>query len=133
MSKVDENKKILIVDDDNDILEVMTEALVYEGYEVKGLQKTDNIFPEIIQYKPDLVLLDYILNGVNGGELCHQVKINRHTSRLPVILMSAYPRVLQSLGDYGCDMFISKPFELSEVISSIQQLLKESAVSKTNA
>src|SRR5690242_11563334 len=104
------NKKILIIDDDNDILDVMNEALTYEGYEVKGLPKTDNIFPEILQYQPDLVILDYILNGVNGGELCHQIKINRFTQRLPVILMSAYPRVLQSLGDYGCNVFIAKPF-----------------------
>lgn len=116
------HKKILVVDDDNDILEVMQEALRYEGYEVSGLQRTDNIFPDIIQYQPDLVILDYLLAGVNGGELCHQIKINRHTEKIPVILMSAYPKVLQSLGDYGCNVFIPKPFDLSNLIECVQLL-----------
>jgi DNA-binding response OmpR family regulator len=126
-------KKILVVDDDNDILEVLTEALIFEGYEVKGLPQTDNIFPEIIQYQPDLVILDYLLNGVNGGELCHQIKINRHTTKLPVIIMSAHPRVLQSLGNYGCNQFIAKPFDLTHIISSIQQLLESPLTTEAHA
>lgn len=123
-------KKILVIDDDNDILEIMREALTFEGYEVNSLEKTDNIFPEIIQYQPDIVILDYLLNGVNGGELCHQIKINRHTTNIPVILMSAHPRVLQSLGDYGCDLFIPKPFDLANLISSIQQLTSSAPTQK---
>lgn len=116
------HKKILLIDNDNDILDVMREALSYEGYDVNSLLEVDNIFPEIMQYKPDVIILDYLLNGINGGELCHQIKINHHTSKLPVILISAYPRVLQSLGSYGCNAFIPKPFDLGQLMESIQLL-----------
>jgi CheY-like chemotaxis protein len=67
---------------------------------------TDDIFALIEKFNPDLIILDYILNGINGGELCHQVKHNSKTSLIPVIIYSAYTKVIQSLGDYGCDAFV---------------------------
>jgi DNA-binding response OmpR family regulator len=126
MTTASKNKRILLVDDDNDILDVMQEALSYEGYEVNGLIGTDNIFPEIIQYRPDIIILDYLLQGINGGELCHQIKINRHTNNIPVIMISAYPRVLNSIGNYGYDAFIAKPFNLNEISDRVNKLINES-------
>lgn len=116
------NKKILIIDDDSDILDVMQEALTYEGYEVNSLQNTSDIFTELNHYQPDLILLDYILQGINGGELCHLIKSNQQTSGIPVMMMSAYPRVLKSLGDYGCDAFMAKPFNLEELSGTVFKL-----------
>jgi CheY-like chemotaxis protein len=78
-------------------------------------------------YRPDIVILDYILNGINGGELCHQIKMNRHTAQLPVVIMSAYPKVLQSLGDYGCNTFIPKPFDIDHILNCIKELTTEKA------
>jgi DNA-binding response OmpR family regulator len=115
----DQKKSILIVDDDQDVLEMLEEVLLYEDFNVRGLQQTHDIFSVITEYKPDLVLMDYILTGINGGELCHQIKISPQTSDLPVILISAYPKVLESLGWYGCDAFIAKPFNISDLISRI--------------
>jgi len=122
MVPVEKNKRILIVDNDNDVLDIMKEVLTYEGYEVNGLLETDDIFPEIIKYRPDIIILDYIINGINGGELCHQIKINHYTNDIPVILMSAYPRVFNSLGNYGCNSFIPKPFNLDEIVECIYNL-----------
>jgi DNA-binding response OmpR family regulator len=116
-------KRILIVDNDPDILEVMEEALNYEGFEVFTLKHTDNIFSSLDQFKVDILLIDYILDGINGGELCHQVKSSDNTMQLPVIIMSAYPRVLKSLGYYGCDMFLPKPFDLNELVNNISALI----------
>jgi DNA-binding response OmpR family regulator len=115
-------KRVLLLDNDESVLDVMQEALNYEGFDVKTIEQTDNIFPEIEKYEPDVVILDYILNGINGGELCHQIKVNEKTAALPVIMVSAYPRVLQSLGDYGCDDFIPKPFDLDEFVWRIKRL-----------
>jgi CheY-like chemotaxis protein len=112
-------KRILVVDNDPDILNVMEEILMYEGFEVKAYADTENIIGCIENYNPDLVLMDYILNGINGGELCAQIKSNPQTSSLPVIIMSAYSKVLMSLGNYGCDEFIAKPFDLDEMIYRI--------------
>jgi two-component system response regulator VicR len=116
------NKRVLVIENDDSILNVIEEALSYEGYEVNGRLETHDIFPLIEQYRPDVVILDYLLDGINGGEICHQIKVNSSTSKLPVILMSAYPRVLQSLGDYGCNKFIPKPFDLSELVDNIKIL-----------
>ena len=115
-------KKILIIDDDEDVLDMMTSALVTEGFDVKTSEKADDITEMIHNYKPDVLLIDYILKGINGGEICHQVKTGVGTSALPVIILSAHSKVLMSLGQYGCDKFIAKPFDVDYLIGSIHTL-----------
>jgi CheY-like chemotaxis protein len=64
-------------------------------------------------------MLDFLLHGVNGGELCHQLKTNINTMHLPVIIISGYPRVLESLGNYGCDNFLAKPFSINQLLRAV--------------
>ncbi|GGH01532.1 response regulator [Mucilaginibacter phyllosphaerae] len=118
-----DKKRVLVIDDDEAVLNVMEEALIYEGFEVKTADAADGVDSMIQTYVPDILLIDYILKGVNGGEICHQVKKNPDTRQLPVIILSAYPRVLLSLGQYGCDKFIPKPFDLSDLVGSIKSIL----------
>ena len=113
-------KKILVLDDSEDILEMMKDALEMEGYEVQVLNFTDDICKAAISYNADMVILDYILFGINGGELCHILKTTPATAHIPVIMVSAYPRVLESLGNYGSDAFIAKPFNLSDISNTIK-------------
>lgn len=115
-------KRILILDDDKDVLDVMEEALSYEGYDVRTITATENIFPLLEEFQPDLLMVDYLLQGINGGEICSQVKKNEQTCGLPVVILSAYPRVIGSLGYYHCNKFIPKPFDLHELIDDIKQL-----------
>jgi DNA-binding response OmpR family regulator len=116
-------KKVLVIDDDEAVLDIMEEALKYEGFEVKILSKADDIATLIDSYSPDILLIDYLLKGINGGEICHQVKTNPATRQVPVIIVSAYPKVLLSLGNYGCDKFIPKPFDLEDLVGSIKAIL----------
>ena len=118
------NKRILIIDDDQAVLEVLEEVLDYSGFVVKASLYTHDIFKDIEAYQPDLVLIDYLLSGINGGELCHQIKTKAETKNLPVVLISAYPRVLMSLGSYGCDTFIAKPFDIAELVDNINNCLQ---------
>lgn len=74
-------------------------------------------------YEPHLVLIDYLLKGINGGEVCHQIKSGYETSRVPVIMISAYPRVFESLGTYGCDEFIAKPFDLYSLVEKVKSYM----------
>lgn len=119
------NNHILILDDTQDILDALQQALTDEGYEVTTYSYCDDILQVVKQHQPNLVLLDYLLFGINGGELCHQIKTNPLTSHIPVILMSGYPRVLESLGTYGSDAFIAKPFDLKVLFSTIHQHLPQ--------
>ncbi len=116
--------KILIVDDDSALIEVLEELFNEVGYSVKAVNRVENIFPIMADFQPDLVLLDYLLPLVNGGELCSQIKRNEATCMIPVIIFSAYPKVLLSLGDYGCDAFIAKPFDLDSLLFHIERCLE---------
>ncbi|MCC8407590.1 response regulator [Mucilaginibacter sp. UR6-1] len=117
---------ILIIDDQPEMLELMTDVLTPEGFNVTALLYTDDIAQSISIYQPDIVLLDHLLAGVNGGELCREIKNHPLTASLPVILLSGYPRLLEAFGDYGCDAFIPKPFDLDEMIGAIKRCLGES-------
>ncbi|MGN6180918.1 MAG: response regulator [Mucilaginibacter sp.] len=119
-------KNILIVDDQSDILDVLKEALEMEGYNVIALSYTEDIINSVKKFNPDLVMLDFLLAGINGGEHCHFLKSNPLTSHIPVVMMSGYPRVLESLGNYGADAFIAKPFGLEEITSTVKSLLEAS-------
>ncbi len=119
-------KKILILDDNEDILEMMKVALEDEGHEVECLTNTDDIFKAIDHIKPDLLIVDYILSGINGGEFCHQVKTNPKTAHIPVIMVSGHQRVLESLGTYGADVFIAKPFSLEDIVTNVNNYLVQS-------
>ena len=118
-------KKVLVLDNDPRILDVMQEALSYEGFKVDTYEGTDDILNLVSECKPDLIIVDYILNGINGGEHCRRVKNCTTTSHLPVIIFSAYPKVLQSLGYYGCNAFIAKPVDLSVLIDKVTQLVTD--------
>ncbi|MDR6943178.1 response regulator [Mucilaginibacter pocheonensis] len=112
-------KRILLIDDDDALLEVLNEALSYEGYAVKCVQNTNGVFTEIQEFKPDIIVTDYLLNGINGGELCHQIKQNLLTNHLPVLILSAYPKMNNTLEYYGCDAFIPKPFDLFDFMTKL--------------
>ena len=79
------SKRILIVEDDYDICCLLTDMLNEEGYEVAALSHTSSIMESIAVHKPDLVMLDFLLPGVNGGEFCQEIKANETTMHLPVI------------------------------------------------
>ena len=118
-------KRILVIDNDQDILEAVDAALTMENYSVETSPIVEDIFEMIHDKNPDLILIDYLLYGINGGELCHMIKSEPSTSHLPVIIFSGYPKVIQSLGTYECDAFISKPFDLDNFMAVIKDCLSK--------
>ena len=113
-------KKVLVVDDDHAVLEVLEETLKYENFDVKILSGTSDIFSDIDDCRPDVILMDYVLAGINGGEWSHRIKTNPLTSHIPIIMTTAYPKALNSLNQFDYDAFIEKPYDLSELISTVQ-------------
>ena len=111
-------KQILIIEDDEDILQVLETVLEYNDFAVKGLNRTDDILLSIQDFKPDLVLTDYLLSGTNGGKICQQIKSNKDTCHIPVILISAI-ELASSLGNFGFDAFITKPFDINMLVKKI--------------
>ena len=119
------SKRILVVEDDYDILCVLTDLLNDEGYEVVGLTYTASIVESVRESRPDLVILDFLLPGVNGGEHCLELKASPDFSGIPVILMSGFPRFLESFGDFGSDAFIEKPFNMNTILHVVEVCLAD--------
>lgn len=115
--------RILLIEDDKAVRAVIKEALA--DYNVVATDDTSDIFKLIEECRPDLILMDYILPNINGGELCHQIKENPATSHLPVIIISGFPRILYSLGSYGCDAILEKPFDLQKLLETISAFDKQ--------
>lgn len=122
---MEQNKHILIIDDHPEISDLVTDTLAPMGYQITAVDHISNIIETVKKNKPDLVILDYILEGINGGEYCAQIKRNIETKDIPVMILSGYPKVLASLGDYGADMIVNKPFDAENLCQRVAHLLNE--------
>ena len=115
-------KKILIVDDDTDILFVLKMMLELEGYEVELNSEANKILLPG-SAKPDLLLLDIWMGNYDGREICQQIKQDPATSDIPVILISASRDIEQSAKDSGANDFLAKPFEQKDLLKKIAELV----------
>ncbi|MDQ2905495.1 MAG: response regulator [Chloroflexota bacterium] len=115
-------KKILVVDDDEEILEAIQIALEMEGYAVKTSVNGD-CFQHLNGDVPDLILLDILLTGEDGRDLCQQLKRREDTRHIPVILCSAH--FSGDLITYlsGASTFLPKPFEVDELLATIARYI----------
>jgi len=117
-------KKILVVEDDTDILEILSYILIAEGYEVVGSEDGDACqhLPEIL---PDLILMDIRLKGPgqHGDKICAQLKSQLETRCFPVILLSAEFNLPALSKACGADGFISKPFDLEVLTDKIREMI----------
>ena len=117
-------KKILVVDDDIDILEPLSLLIEAEGYQVSSIINGKDTFKKIDEYQPHLLLLDILMSGVDGRDICRKLKIQEKTKSLPIILMSAHPTANVDAQKCGADDFVAKPFEINDLISKITHLLE---------
>ena len=115
-------KKILLLDDNPDILQVVEAVLAYENYEVKATSTSANFIQMAEQFCPDLVILDFRLGDGNGGEICRALKAHPTLSPVPVILFTAYVQPGLNLFEFGCDEVIDKPFDLNQLLDIVRQL-----------
>jgi DNA-binding response OmpR family regulator len=113
------SKRILVLDDNQDILEVVNEVLSYENFEVHTTSTSQNILEVAQNYHPDLVILDYLLQDGNGGEICKRLKADEKLGNVPVIIFSAYINRDVDYPSFGCEAVIPKPFDLSELIDKV--------------
>jgi two-component system response regulator VicR len=116
-------KRILIIDDDPDILEILDIIFKQEGYEVV-LSETGHEAEDIAGVNPDLVLLDIRITGSgrNGADICAKIKSRRETQDLPVIMVSSEENLEEICARCKANGYIRKPFEISALITKINEL-----------
>jgi DNA-binding response OmpR family regulator len=118
-------KRILVLDDDQDILEVVSFLLTDRGFEVHTLLTGDEIFSIINQFNPDLVLMDVMLANLDGRVICRNLKEDENTHHIPVILISGTHDLAYSLNQKGApNDFIPKPFDIDFLLNKVKEQLQ---------
>jgi len=115
--------KILVADDDLDLLLLMQYTLTKEGYEVKILPNGKAVLPVVETFEPDLVILDINLGDADGRELCQQIKAMAAFHNLPIILYSAEDFPDLQIADCHASAFIKKPFTTSQFLQKVNELI----------
>ncbi|HEY4032749.1 MAG TPA: response regulator [Ktedonobacteraceae bacterium] len=123
MNVESKNKKILVVDDEPDILEFLRIVLQEEGYTVMAMDKVDYVENIYNSTLPDLILLDVLLSGKDGREIVKQLKKQEETKHIPIIMLSAHPSAEQTSGEAGAEDFIAKPFDIDFLLKKIKKYL----------
>ena len=115
-------KKILVLDDNQDILELITLLLELEGYQVIGLNNGHGLAATISQCRPDVVIMDVMLGDLDGRDLCAGMKGDLLTSAIPIIMISASHDLQISLMAKACrpNDFLAKPFDIGCLIEKVQ-------------
>ncbi|MBB2147252.1 response regulator [Pedobacter sp. LMG 31464] len=124
-------KKILVVDDDDDVLETIQLILEIGGYDVEPLNDAELIFERLADFEPDLILLDVVLGKIDGRIICSQIKSHEDTKHIPILMMSGLYD-LKEVQDMECapNDFMSKPFKMDVLLGKIEKLVNK--VSKYN-
>lgn len=119
-------KKILVVDDDDEVLETIQLILEIGGYDVEPLNDAELIFERIADFNPDLILLDVVLGKIDGRVVCCQLKSDAKTKYIPILMMSGL-YTLQEVKEMECmpDDFMSKPFKMDILLEKIEQLVEK--------
>lgn len=113
-------KKIVVIEDDNDILDLMQVILEDEGYQVLASEQVRNI-DVIAEHQPALILLDDRLPGEYGHVICKRIKSNLRTKHIPVVLVSATRDLEKVAFDCKADDFLPKPFDLKDLLSLVKR------------
>lgn len=116
-------QKILIVDDDNNIAELISLYLVKECFDTLIVNDGDEALKEFNSFQPNLILLDLMLPGIDGYQVCREI---RKTSNVPIIMLSAKGEVFDKvLGlELGADDYVIKPFDSKELVARVKAVLR---------
>lgn len=120
------NEKILIVDDEQDILELLNYNLGREGYQVFSAETGEQAYDLANKKSPDLIILDLMLPGIDGLEVCRRLRKNAGTETIPIIMLTAKGEeadIVTGL-ELGADDYVTKPFSPKVLLSRVRSVLR---------
>ena len=117
-------KRVLILDDDLDILQICTIVLRKKGFEVFTLNNSNQVVEQVKTCRPDVILMDNWIPGPGGIEATRTLKLDTSTQDIPVIFFSANSNVTQLAQEARADYFLQKPFDISELEGIVQLAIR---------
>ena len=126
--------KIMVVEDEEALSELLRYNLESEGYEVEIVDRGDDAALRLRETVPDLLLLDWMLPGLSGIELCRRVRMRKETETLPIIMLTARSEESERVRGLstGADDFVVKPFSVPELMARIKAMLRRSNPNKVS-
>ena len=116
--------RVMIIDDDKDFLTIIKSFLQKKDFEVSIHSDWKTASECIVEFNPQILLIDVFLSGVHGLAMCKKLKSNSYTRHIPIVVFSAYPQIGETaIDEFGADDFLSKPFEVNELIEKIHKVL----------
>ncbi|MBC7949095.1 MAG: response regulator [Chitinophagaceae bacterium] len=128
MEKANTRKpRIIIADDEADVLMLMEVILSREGFDVEVSPNAENLMDKVTRQPPDIILLDVRMQGVDGEAICKQLKTDRKTKKIPIILFSANSDLEQIASNCGADDILRKPFRADVAREKFNRILAKSS------
>jgi len=120
--------KILVLDDDPDICTMIKMVLDYHGYEAMDAETEEKANAILGSTAVDLIIMDMLLSGADGSDICKKLKEDAKTASIPVLMFSAHPNARKICMAAGADDFIAKPFEMNELLEKINSYIEKKKV-----
>ena len=127
-------QKILIVDDDINVLDLFKSGFEVMGYSVTACESGAQAREMLKNFKPDVILMDVSMPGGDGISLCRNLKLSPETAEIPIIMLTAFSdeKTFHDAMLFGANDFITKPFDISEVKKKIEECLARANTKKEN-
>jgi DNA-binding response OmpR family regulator len=113
-----------VVDDDQDISMMLKMMLEFKGYKVSTAERSTDVQEIVLQQPINLIIMDMLLSGMNGTDICAQLKSVDATKHIPIMMISAHPNAKELCLNAGANNFLSKPFDMEEILNAISVLVK---------
>jgi DNA-binding response OmpR family regulator len=119
-------KTIAYIEDDSDMVDLVSLVLEKHGYQVAGFTESREILPRLESVKPELILLDLMMPYVDGIEVYQEIRSKQGMDEVPIIIISAMKRAVEEIereGKLKVDAYIAKPFTISELLGAVNRII----------
>ena len=119
----------MILDDDPDLCTMIKMMLEYKGHGAIEANNEQDARKVLMEKQIDLIIMDMLLSGTDGTDVCRRLKQDEKYSRVPILMFSAHPNAKEACLKAGADEFISKPFEMNDLLGKIDDFARKTASS----
>ena len=119
-------KTIAYIEDDSDMIDLVSLILTRHGYQVTGFTESREILPRLESVKPELILLDLMMPHVDGIEVYEEIKSQEGMDEVPIVIISAMKRALDEIekeGKLQVEACLAKPFTISELVGTVDRII----------